>query len=179
MSQRIRRLSLLLLAGLTLAGAGCLAVAAGAAGAGAATYVYFKGKVCQDYHAGFADAWKAVADALKEQGLPLLRQENDGSSGTITSRTAAPDESTISIRLSTEGEAGLVRVCVRIGTLGDQAVSERILAQIGSHLTPTGVPPPPGAPPKLGPIQQTGWNKPSETAPPPELPAEPMPVRKP
>src|SRR2546430_1345274 len=88
MSRRLRRLNLLLLAGLTLSGAGCLAVAAGAAGAGAATFIYFKGRVCQDYRASFADAWKAIADALKEQGLPLLHQENDGSSGTITSRAA-------------------------------------------------------------------------------------------
>jgi hypothetical protein len=179
------RFTLLLLAGLALTSAGCLAVAAvGAAGAGAATYVYLHGNVSQQYHATFADGWQAVAAALKEQGLPLVHQENDGNSGTITSKGPAGDDREISIHLSSEpgkvqGEGTILTVTVRVGWSGDQAYSENLLARIGSHLVPPGLAPagtPPGTPPKLGPIQQAGWNNVTETGPPPELPAEPVPV---
>jgi hypothetical protein len=178
------RLTLVLLAGLALSSAGCLAVAAvGAAGAGAATYVYLHGNVCQQYHTTFADGWQAVATALKEQGLPLLHQENDGISGTITSKAPAGDEREITIHLSSEpghvqGEGTILSICVRVGWYGDQPLSESILAKIGSHLVPPGLAPP-GAPAKLGPIQQATWNNVPETSPPPELPPDPVPVRQP
>src|SRR5262245_14820295 len=93
----LSRPGLLLLAALMLVNAGCLAVAAGAAGAGAATYVYFKGRVSQEYPATFADSWQAVQTALKEMSLPVVSQENTASTGEITSKTS--DDTSITVDL--------------------------------------------------------------------------------
>jgi hypothetical protein len=182
----LARPGLLLLAAAMLANAGCLAVAVGgAAGAGAATYVYFKGKVSQEYPSTFTDAWQATQTALKELSLPVISQENTATTGEITSKTS--DDSAITVDLNVDpsrvpGEGSVTRITVRVGVFGDQALSERILSQVGTHLVPAGLlprPSPPGQAPKaasLGPITPASWTKPSETVPPPELPREPVPV---
>src|SRR5205823_4906367 len=109
-----------------LGSGGCLLVAAGAAGAGAATYIYIHGKVCQEYAAGFGDTWAAVQKSLQELALPLVSNENNGQTGKITSRTA--DGTTITLDLEVvpsriPAEGSLTRVCVRVGLVGDQALS--------------------------------------------------------
>ena len=48
-----------------LMNAGCLAVAAGAAGGAAVGYAYFKGRVYENYDAGFNDTWAATETSLK------------------------------------------------------------------------------------------------------------------
>jgi hypothetical protein len=181
-----RRPALLLVASLTLVNAGCLAVAAGAAGAGAATYFYVKGKACQEYAASFKDTMQAVETSLKELGFPVDHKEESGATGEVLSRTR-DDNATISIDLLTTtsripAEGSVTRVCIRIGTFGDQTLSQRLLTQIGSHLVPAGLAPrnggssPTPTPATLGPITPASWTKPSETAAPPELPSEPRPV---
>jgi hypothetical protein len=186
-------LQLVLLGGLAIINAGCLAVAAvGAAGAGAATYVYLKGRYSEDYPANFKDSYYGVIACLDDLKYPVLSQTNNGTTGTFTSKTE--DGTTITVDLTTEaapaGAPGSVtRIGVRVGSvLGDQAVSERILAKLQERLVP-GSPTRPGEPKPVvatggqkGPgnvIQPVGWTYPGETAPPPELPADPMPVRKP
>jgi hypothetical protein len=189
---RLRMVYLLLVAG-SLSSGGCLLVAAGAAGAGAATYVYIKGKVCQDYPASFGDAWAAVQKGLQEEGFPLVSNENDGKSGKITTRTT--DGTTITIDLEVissrvPAEGSLTRVCVRVGLLGDQPLSERLLSRIGSHLAPpstppatvptTGAPAPAWtpAPGGSGPIRPVAAPGPAETPEPPgALPREPSPIK--
>jgi Protein of unknown function (DUF3568) len=174
---------LLLPAVLLLLNAGCLAVAAGAA-----TYGYFKGKVCQEYAATFADTWKAVETGLKELGFPIDNREQSGITGQVLSRTG-DDNTTITIDLTTlpsriPAEGSVTRVCVRVGTFGDQMLSKRILAQIGGHLVPVGLVPrsngscPPPVPATAGPITPASWTKPAETSPPAELPVKPVPVGK-
>jgi hypothetical protein len=180
----LRTLSLLLAAVGAVASAGCLAVAAGAAaGGGAVTYFYVRGRVSQEYVATFADTWRATLDAVREQGLPLVSNENDGKSGKITSRTA--DGSTITIDLDTvpsriPAEGSVTSVCVRVGAFGDQAVSERFLAAVSAHLVPVGAGPIPGTGPTVpgGPIRPVAAAGPTETSPPPELPREPVPAPK-
>jgi hypothetical protein len=186
---RLRMVYLLLAAG-TLSSAGCLAVAAAgaAAGAGAATYVYIKGKVCQDYPASFGDAWAAVQKALQEERFPLVSNENDGKSGKITTRTT--DGTTITIDLEVlssriPAEGSLTRVCVRVGVLGDQPLSERLLSRISSHLaapaavTTAGGPTPAWTPtPDAGPIRPVAVG-PAETPEPPGAPPKMPPVKQP
>lgn len=188
---RWRSLALLLLAAGSLATAGCLAVAVGGAAAGGtAAYIYFKGNVCQEYVASFKDTWQATLDALREQGLPLVKNENDGKKGKITSKTA--DDSTVYIDLETlasplPAEGSVTRVCVRVGLRGDKAVSERFLAQVGGHLVPVGrLAPAPGGvagwtpAAGSGPIRPVSAVGPAETGPPPvakDLPGQPVPVR--
>lgn len=169
---------LLLPAFLLLLNAGCLAVAVGAAGAGAATYVYVKGKVCQEYAATFGDTYKAVETGLKELGFPIDHQEQSGSTGQVLSKTK-DDGTVITVDLTTlpsriPAEGSITRVCVRVGTFGDQLLSERILTQIGGHLVPVGLAPRPNGPQPVpttpAPITPASWTKPAETRPPPELP---------
>jgi hypothetical protein len=180
----------LLLAAAALGNGGCLIAAAGAAAGGATAYYYFKGKVCQEFPATFHDTWLATQTALQGLQMPLVSNENDGRTGKLTSRTA--DETSITIDLEVipsriPAEGSLTRVCVRVGTFGDEAVSRRLLEQISTHLAPAhlvpvpapsaGAAPPAWAPssgPPPGPVRPTT----AETKPPPELPPEPVPVGK-
>jgi hypothetical protein len=184
-------IQLLLLGSLAIVNAGCLAVAAvGAAGAGVATVYYLKGRYYQDYPTNFKDSYYGTIAALEELKYPVLSQKNDGTTGAFTTKT--PEGDSVTVELSTEpgpagAQSGVTRIGIRVGTFGDQIVSERILAKVNERLAP-GIPirPGDGKPPVpvAGPtgtgsvIQPVGWNRPGETAPPPELPAEPMPVRK-
>lgn len=181
----LRCLALLLLAAGSLSMAGCLFIAAGAAaGGGTAAYIYFHGNVCQEFVASFDSTWKATLAALNEQRLPVVKNEIDGIKGKLTSRTA--DNRTLHITLKTmaspiPAEGSVTRVCVRIGLTGDKAASERFLDRVAAHLFPPGAAPPlpPGvsgwkpAPGAIRPVSAVG---PAETAPPPELPKEPVPI---
>jgi hypothetical protein len=178
MARRILgKLVWVVLATLALGSAGCLAVVAGAAAAGgAATYAYVKGRSTQDYPSGFAACWKASHDALPELGLKAVHEENNGTSGTITTRTA--DDRTVTIELTTDpspipAESNVVtHVSVRVGTFGDQPVSDRVISRIGARLVPTTFGPPGHPPAPRQPIQPVSWNRPAETAPPPEVSPE-------
>jgi hypothetical protein len=170
------RMVYLVLAGLALANSGCAAAAIGAvaaAGAGAGGYMYLKGESGQDFVANLDDVHNATHAALQEMHMPIVKDDHDAGSAYIESRTA--DGVTVHVKLKMEtsripAEGAVTWAAVRVGTFdfGDTAVSDRILAQIGSHLTPANraSASPPGAPPGL----------PPQTAPPPLLPAEPTPT---
>jgi hypothetical protein len=137
-----------------LLSSGCLAVAAGTAAVagGTAGYVYYKGSIPQDFRASFPDAWNATLAALRDLGMPLVHNEAGAESGSIESRNA--DNETVSISLETQTskvpvEEKITRVSVRVGVWGDRQFSERLLAQIGTHL-PSAMPPPPPPPPPVG-----------------------------
>jgi Protein of unknown function (DUF3568) len=188
----LTRIALLLVAALALASSGCLLVAAGAAGGAAVGYAYCKGKVCGAYNAGFEDTWAAVRTALGELGMAIRTEQHEGASGTITTRTNDAERVHIQVdQLAGRipAEPVLTRVCIRVAAFGDRQVSERILDQVGYHLTPaplaqaaiaqpagpgvvqtgTSTPPPPPAPPANA--------APAQTAPPPVLPVQPEPIR--
>jgi hypothetical protein len=137
----------LLSAGIMVTQAGCLLVAAGAAAGGAAGYAYYKGKTCNSFAAGFEDTWAAAHTALGDLGMPILKDEHNQGSGIIKTQTADGDRVKIDLELipsKIPAEGMLTRVCVRVGTFGDHPVSERVLYQIGAHLTtgPIVMPPP-------------------------------------
>jgi len=157
-----------MLAAVALINSGCLVVAAAGAAAGIAGYAYYKGKVCRPYLAHPADVHAATLKALAELRLPILKDEPSDSGGTIESRSGT-DDVVISLSLQNSpvpGEGPVTEVGVRVGALGDEGLSARILDQISFHLVPPGVvpaPPPLSAPqPQLPPAPV-----PQETAPPP------------
>jgi hypothetical protein len=166
------RAAYLFLAGLTLTGSGCLVVAAGATATGGAalTYAYFKGEVSTQYQAALADTWAATRHALAELGMPILLEDWHEDHGTIESRTNHDDKLHISLTTQVSkipAEGTVTRVGIRVGVFGDAPVSERVLTQIGTHLT---LPPPHPLPPvaKPGPIQPvTATGVPPQTPPPP------------
>jgi hypothetical protein len=169
-SRRVRAVLGLALAVAALVQSGCLIVAAGVVGGAAATgYFYYKGQVCQEYFASLGDTLAAVRAALADLQFPVTSEESNSDNVYVTSRTA--DGSTIRLKLDlvpsrVPAEGTLTRVCVRIGTFGDEPLSKRILDQIGLHLVPTPTAQRPPLPPPSGPLQPAGY-RPRETAPPP------------
>ncbi len=136
---KLRALAGLALAASALANAGCLAAAVGAAAAGAGTagYAYYKGKVCEEYNAGFDDALAATRTSLMELGLAVQSEQREGNTAFIEGRTGTGDRLRLELDVVASPipvEGPLTRVGVRIGTFGDQGLSDRILSQIGTHL---------------------------------------------
>jgi hypothetical protein len=136
----VRRVVYLGVAGLALMGGGCLAVAAGTAAVagGAVGYCYLKGKVPQEFNASLDDTWTATRQALADLNMPVASTEREGDSGFIECRA---EGDTVRITLSAQPgkqatDPTVTRVAVRVGTFGDQALSERVLAQVAAHLTP-------------------------------------------
>jgi hypothetical protein len=165
------------LAGMALASSGCAAAAIGAvaaAGAGAGGYMYLKGESQQNFVANLEDVRNATHAALQDMRMPLVKDDHDAGSAYIESKTA--DGVVVHVKLKMEtsripAEGAVTWAAVRVGTFdfGDTATSDRILAQISSHLTPVNraAAAPPGTPQSPG--------LPPQTAPPPLLPPEPAP----
>jgi hypothetical protein len=160
---------------------GCLWLAASAAvgGAAGAGYVYYKGKVSRPYNAGLNDVWAATHTALAELGMKIESEGRDNMSAEVHSRLADGDKVRIYFdvkdsRIPAEGP--LTVIAIRVGNLGDEPASVRILNQIDMHLTqpplPTGQKPQ-TAPPNWNPVVQT-----KATEPPLALPPEPVPAGK-
>ena len=144
----------LIVAVIAICQSGCLLIAAGAAGGAAAGYAYYQGRICQSYVANFEDTWAATHTALSELGMPILSEERQTDCGVIKTQTADGDRVRIALdavpsRIPAEGS--LTRICVRVGTFGDHPVSERVLYQVGAHLTvcPAAVPLPASSPPPV------------------------------
>jgi hypothetical protein len=156
---KLRTLACLALAATALANGGCLVAAAGAAaGAGVAGYAYCKGKVYQEYNAGFEDTLAAIHTSLVELGLAIESEQRDGATALIEGHTGTGDRFRLDLDVVTSPipvEGPLTRVSVRIGIFGDPPLSDRILSQIGTHLVAGPRPPPV---PQLGPIQPA-WSR--------------------
>jgi hypothetical protein len=165
----------LLLAACALASGGCLAVAVGAAATGAAVgYTYYRGGVGQDVQADFNTTWTATQLALTDLKMPIQEPTRAENSGTLKSQTG--DGTVVNISLETRAgkipaEGPLTEVHVRVGHFfGDREVSEKLLTQIETRLTPQGqaVPLPPAggtvhqtAPPPLAAPEPPAWKEPA------------------
>jgi hypothetical protein len=177
-----------------LSGAGCLAVVGAAAvGGGIAGYAYYKGRVIQDFPASLAEVESATVLALQDLKLPPGEKHvpptpTGGSPPEISITTSTADQATVTIVMEPAasrlpGEGLVTRVGVRVGTFGDQVLSQRILAQVAARLAqknprivplpapvgPAGTPPNvvqgPQTPPTWRPTSNPGSG--SETAEPP------------
>jgi len=158
---------LFVLAAMTASGIGCLGVG-GLAGIG--DYTPGAARSSHDFPATFHDSWAAVQQTMQELQLTAESEKFNATSGTLTSR--AQNGSIIAISITTQPRPlpvdGLTtRICVRVGTFGDQATSDRILARISEHLgqQPQVARPAPATqmlPPK--PADATNaWQKPADT----------------
>jgi hypothetical protein len=149
-------------AALALGNAGCLVAAAGGAAAGVAGYAYYKGTVHRTYVANVEDVRLATRKALGELQMAIIKDEANPKGGEIE---AYHEKQKVVITLEAKdspiaGEPTLTEVGIRVDTIGDQPLSERLHDQISFHLIPpAAVPVPPkliGAPPPpLAPIPQT------------------------
>lgn len=129
----------LLLVAFCLAQCGCLLALAGAgAGAGAA-YVYSKGQSKGSFAADFATTWHTTRAALGALGLPIVDERYAGVQGTIEARSGDGRRIVIKLRSAAApipNDGFRTEVSVRVGTFGDEAVSNRILTEIGCRLVP-------------------------------------------
>ena len=122
-----------LVAVLALGSSGCLALVAGTAG-GVAAYAYVKGKVDESYTASFGDTWAATHAAMRDLGMPVLKEENTTTKGAIESKNAEGEK----VHIQVEAKSGnkpadgtTTRVDVRVATFGDRRYSDHFLNQIG------------------------------------------------
>jgi hypothetical protein len=150
LQSRWSRLAYVLVATVALLHGGCLFVAAGAAGGAALGYVYCKGNVCEIYASNLNDSWAATHTALAELGFPVVKEARENVKGWIECNAA--DGNRIRIHLDIvdsqiPAEGPVTRICVRVATFGDNALSERILNQVGAHLIVASPPPSGPAPP--------------------------------
>jgi hypothetical protein len=91
----------------------------------------------------------ATHKALAELQMPIVKDEPGAGGSTIESKSG-DDKVTIALDLQDSpapGEGPGTQVAVRIGTFGNEGLSQRILDQIAFHLVPVNTLPP--APPKL------------------------------
>jgi hypothetical protein len=164
------RLAYVLLMAVALANSGCLVAAIGgvAAAGGAAGYAYYKGGLAKDFHASLDTSWAAAKASAVELGMPIVAEKREKDGGTLDvksgdGQTVRISFETLPVAVPTDGPR--TDVSVRAGLFGDRALSERIIAQMASHLEPqASATPLPGT--RLVPV-------PRETAPPPAQPPTP------
>jgi hypothetical protein len=120
-------LPLLLLALAPLSG--CLAVAAGAAGYGA--YAASDGRVSGTSGASLDRTYAAALAALQDMGLEIAQKSRDSHSAHIEART--PGKTDVTLDLA-KRSAGMTRIDVRWGVMGDEAPSRRLINSIKARL---------------------------------------------
>ena len=138
---RIQRVCLsLVLAGLTVHSAGCLAVVAGAGAAG--TVAYMRGDLETEEPFKLETVYAATREAVKQLGLSVLegKTERDALSATIVARDAADKRVTVSLKAATEQST---KVSIRVGTFGDEAQSHLLYNRIRENLKAVAAPAPP------------------------------------
>src|SRR5947209_12324302 len=126
------RLAYVLVAAVALLHGGCLFIAAGAAGGAALGYVYCKGNVCEMYASNLNDSWAAAHTALGELGFPIAKEARENVKGWIECNAADGNRIRIHLDIADSqvpAEGPVTRICVRVATFGDNAISERILNQ--------------------------------------------------
>ena len=144
----VSRIAFLSLAVVALANAGCLIAAVGAAAGGAAAvgYAYYSAPLMKEYPVNYANALAAVKTSLTELQFPLVKEQPEGPSTLIETRTGDGVSVKIYLDVLTSpvpADGSLTRISVRVGHFGDEAVSVRIQDQIAKHM-PAPLAPPPG-----------------------------------
>ncbi len=131
------RTNRLLIAGtasaMTLASGGCALLAVGAIAAAAAvgTNAYINGKLESTEHATLAQTYDAALAAVEALEFDLKKHGKDALEARVLSERVNGD--TVTIRLFSEGD-GQTRIAIRVGALGDEDVSKRLLKEIQSRL---------------------------------------------
>lgn len=108
---------------------GCVVVAAGAL-AGSGTYAYLYGWSEQAYNVDLPDAYDAALDACSALNLPL---EDKARSLSDASIKAHDGDTAVWIKLKSVNPM-VTKVSVRVGILGDEPASQRVLQTIANKL---------------------------------------------
>ena len=115
----------LALATLILGTSGCLLLLG--AGAGVGGTVYFIGKLEDEMNGSVSKVRRATVAGLKNLEMPVIRDQGDKLSAVVKSITADEKEVWIRIESLTPSRS---KISIRVGYLGDEARSRRILQAI-------------------------------------------------
>ena len=126
----LNRIGLLVaFAALAFTGAGCLLVAA--AGATGGVVAYNSGDLEIDVEAGPQRTVEATKAAMDDLDLPILSAYASGLEGKVEARVGTDNKATVKVRGRSERVS---HVIIRIGTFGDESMSQMILEKIKANL---------------------------------------------
>src|SRR3954471_9857379 len=115
---------------ITITQSGCLVAAA--AGAAGGTVAYMKGDVEAVVEGNVQQTFDATKAAMDELKMPLLATWANAMEGHVEARLGADNKATVNINGQSEK---LSKVSIRIGTFGDQGLSQAILEKIKANLS--------------------------------------------
>jgi hypothetical protein len=110
---------------------GCVALAVGAAG-GVAGAVYVMGKLQEDVNHPIVAVHEATLQGLRDLDLPIDEDKADKLAAHIESKLA--DGTHVWIDLDSVGDSR-TKLTIRVGVVGDESRSRKILAAIKAHLS--------------------------------------------
>jgi hypothetical protein len=111
---------------------GCaLFLIGGGAAAGAGAVAYSRGQLRSVQETPFERAWDAAQDAMRDLGFVVTYQEKEPDSGKLLARTKDNEE--VEVRLEAESTTA-TEIRIRVGWLGNEALSNVILEKIKQHL---------------------------------------------
>jgi hypothetical protein len=113
-------------------GSGCVGFMVGAAGCVAGA-VYVTGKLTEEFGYELSAVYGAAVNAMKELELPLSEDRADRLSAHLESEFA--DRTHVRINLESLADSR-TRVSIRVGLVGDEDRSRKILMTIKQHLPP-------------------------------------------
>ncbi len=115
-----------------LSAGGCALVAVGAVAAAAAvgTSVYMNGKLESNEQATLEESYEATLAAMEAMEFDIKKHDKDALEARVLSERASGE--TVTVRLF--GEEDGTRIAIRVGALGDEQVSMRLLEEIRSRL---------------------------------------------
>lgn len=133
---RLRTLAVLTLAGSTIAG-GCTALAIiGAAAVGAAgAYVYTEGRLESVERAPLERVYDATVQAMKDLEFEVQEHTRDALQARVVALRA--DKSEVKVALEHKSD-DTTDVRIRVGVIGDEEVSRKVLERIRENLGKTG-----------------------------------------
>jgi hypothetical protein len=114
-----------------IVGSGCLAAVAVGAAAGAGAVAYKRGELISTEAASIDKTWTATEKAFKELQLLPEAKEKDALAARMEA-TGAGDKRIV-VKLRNQGEK-LTEVRIRVGLIGDEGLSRKILEKIKDNL---------------------------------------------
>jgi len=116
---------------ITVFGSGCLAALLIGAGAGVAGTAYYDGKLTSTVDAVPSAVQQATEGAFKELAIKLKSSTSDSLSAKITGTTVENSSVNVTAEVEKNGQS---KVGIRVGTFGDEGLSQKIYAAIVSRL---------------------------------------------
>ena len=99
------------------------------AGVGIGAYKYIEGRVERDYPLSYSRSWDAVNTALANMQISTSNSMDKGTKGSIDA--VRKDGKQVKVAVRDKGQ-GVTNISVRVGIMGDNALSEQIHDEIAS-----------------------------------------------